>query len=229
MMKRVLRTAARRIGPILAAALLIGLGSVVGSAAALAKSSRAGHAAGRSKSAAAAPSKDRRTEVHCQEGQNCQASASSPQSTFTISAGTKAGGGTLSVAVDAGTQLSCADYTPRDANWFAFALRNSSAGKHIVYTVTPSGKAPELVGGTNFCFGTTQEFITKAGTPAPARTLPDGTSGFIGLLPNCSAVPGGPCVDSRSTVPDAGSPVGFDIVVKVLIPAALPGDPWGRV
>jgi len=175
-------------------------------------------------SATSTPFNETSAGTTCQPGQpNCSTSATTPTSTLTLTAppGT---GNTLSITVDPGTALVCPGYTAQDPNWYSFTTSSASVGKTLTYTVVPATAETPVA----FCLGAPYEFTTSAGTPAPPGTLPDGSSGFIGLLPTCAQGFGGPCVDSVTRTPDAGSPTGFDVTQKVSFPAGLPGDPWGR-
>jgi hypothetical protein len=165
----------------------------------------------------------------CREGARCETRLKSPTSVFSVTANPGSNGRTaviLGEALDLGSPLQCQGYTRQDPNWFSFLASSSSRNTRITYAVRPAAPETELVGNTKFCLGASSEFTTSSGTPAPAGTLPDGSSGFIGLLPFCTGV-GGPCIVSRGTSPDANSPTGFDLLLKVFIPAELAGDPWG--
>jgi hypothetical protein len=182
-------------------------------------------------SATSSPFNESTTAVFCLQGQSCQTSVTTTTSVFSVTANPGSSGpnvGILSESVDVGTPLQCQGYTPQDPNWFSFLVSSATRTKLITYTIRPAAPEKELVGNTKFCFGSPSEFTTSSRTPAPAGTLPDGSSGFIGLLPFCSPVSGGPCVDSRRTTLDANSPTGFDIVLRVFIPAGMVGDPWGH-
>jgi hypothetical protein len=166
----------------------------------------------------------------CRQGGSCHTSLTSLTSVFSVIAKPSSDGpnaAILSEALDLGTPLQCQGYTRQDPNWFSFLVSSSNRSKLITYAVRPAAAETELVGNTKFCLGASSQFTTGTGTPAPAGTLPDGSAGFIGLLPFCSRVSRAPCVDSRGTSPDANSPTGFDVLLRVLIPARLAGDPWG--
>jgi hypothetical protein len=134
--------------------------------------------------------------------------------------------------------------TDEDPNWYGFVLSSSAYSKTITYTLNP----PPAIGATDFnstdastpfipqfCLGAPYEFMTNTGAQATPATMPDGSQGFIGLLPNCQSssdaatttaattTASGPCVASRSTNQETGV-----ITLVVDIPAGLPGDPWGR-
>lgn len=159
----------------------------------------------------------------CPPGQTCQTTTTTNDSTLTV-----AGSGNVTISTDVGSPLTCPGYTAQDGHWFSF-LSSSGAGKLVTYELMPATAQKEAVGGTHFCFGATYDFPTSSGTPAPAGTLPDGASGFIGLLPVCAGAPTTPCVSSRSKTTDPSSPAGYDVTFQVTVPAGLPGDPWGRM
>jgi hypothetical protein len=78
--------------------------------------------------------------------------------------------------------------------------------------------------GIGFCLGAAYEFTTRSGAPAPARTLPTGNPGFVGLLPTCTnAKP--PCIANITQQADAKAKNGYDAVMTIQIPDS--GDPWG--
>jgi hypothetical protein len=159
----------------------------------------------------------------CPPGQTCQTTTTTNDSILTV-----AGSGNVTISTDVGSPLTCPGYTAQDGHWFSF-LSSSGAGKLVTYELMPTTAQKEAVGGTHFCFGATYDFPTSAGTPAPAGTLPDGTSGYIGLLPVCAGTPTTPCISGRTKTPDPSSPAGYDVTFQVTVPAGLPGDPWGRM
>lgn len=163
----------------------------------------------------------------CSGSTSCTTTASTGTSSLnlTMPPGTT---GTISISFDVGTPLVCAGYTPQDSNWFSFLSTSTANGKVLTYTVRPRAAGQELLGSTQFCLGAPYPFEQRGGGSAPPGVLPDGTSGFIGLLPNCFATSKGPCITKRSTTPDSSSPTGFDVVLTARIPAGLTGDPWGR-
>ena len=81
--------------------------------------------------------------------------------------------------------------------------------------------------GEQVCFGAPSDFVTAGGTLASAGTLPDGSAGFIGLLPNCGASGATVCIQSRAAQL-AVPPIGFELIVTAFVPEGLTGDPWGR-
>jgi hypothetical protein len=165
--------------------------------------------------------------TRCTGKGSCSTTASTQTSTFNV---TVPGGATtvLSVSFDVGTPLVCPGYTAQDANWFSFLSSSTANGKVVTYQVRPSAAGRETVGATQFCLGAPYAFESRAGGQAGPGVLPDGSSGFIALLPNCHTTSLGPCIASRSTTPDDRSPTGFDVVLAVKFPAGRAGDPWGR-
>lgn len=154
----------------------------------------------------------------------------------------QANAGSLTLNADLGTPLECSGYTPVDSHWYGFEMSSANRSKTVTYTLSepyPGAGALPLALTAKFCFGASYEFTTSAGTPAPAAALPDGSSGFIGVLPACPA--SGPCL-----VAPASLPAGFTqlcstfsqfiwntaacgiTTLVVDIPAGLAGDPWGR-
>lgn len=166
--------------------------------------------------------------TRCSGSGTCTTNASTTTSSLAVTtpSGTTT---TLSVSFNIGSPLVCTGYTPMDSSWFSFLSSSTTSGKIVTYVVRPSTDQKEIVGATQFCLGAPYQFETASGTPAAAGTLPDGSSGYTGLLPRCKTGMPGPCVASKGTTPDASSPTGFDIVVNVSFPAGLPGDPWGRM
>jgi hypothetical protein len=175
------------------------------------------------------------TVATCAQNQICQTKLSTTASSFAITARADPGApnaGTLSESVDVGTPLECSGYTQEDSHWWDFSMSSANRSKIITYTIKVpliplSGTLEAILNETQACFGALAEFTTKSGLPAPARVLPDGSSGFIGLLPDCP-VPTGPCVVSRQSTLDLSSPIGFDIVLTLYVPEGLAGDPWMR-
>ena len=195
----------------------------------------------------------------CLQGQRCKATASTPVSSLTVDAA-GVGGATVSVSIDVGAQLQCAGYTAEDPNWFSFLSSATSVGKQITYRYAPSDpSAPgqNSAAASQLCFGAPYPFTTSSGVTATPGTLPDGTAGYIGLLPRCSNG-NGPPPNGNGPPPDANGPSGngngpsgngngppqgsgpcisrtrqepnsSNIDIDVSIPAGLAADPWGRV
>lgn len=118
--------------------------------------------------------------------------------------------------------LDCDGYQPVDTTAYQFFLAGTLR-RTVVYKVTytvDTTKSPTELG---FCLGATYKFKTSSGTTATAVTLPNGLSGFAGLVPSCKKVPQGPCLVSKGP---AGNGQGAEL--KLLIRAVAGGDPWGR-
>jgi len=140
-----------------------------------------------------------------------------------------------SVNADDATQLNCAGYTSADPNTYQVTTP-TDWGKTVTLTIRPQKKlsgpnANKILAAQQICFGAPADFTTTSGPPPhQPTTLPDGSTGFIGLLPDCPKIPTGPC-HARSqdtTVTDPLSPNGFDLVLVAVIPAAFAGDPHMR-
>jgi uncharacterized repeat protein (TIGR01451 family) len=162
------------------------------------------------------------TSVTCNPGQSCQTNISTSVSDLTVLAKPGAAG-TLTESVDTGSRLECPGYRSQDPNWYGFFETAANREKKLTYTLKNTTRD-----SSQFCFGAPYEFKTKGGGHARRHRLPDGTTGFVGLLPLCRVTHHGPCIGSRRQVPDATSTTGFDTVIQALIPAG-PGDPWGRM
>ena len=172
----------------------------------------------------------------CQQNVGCQTSISTSESVFSVTANpdtSQPNAGTLTGSADVGTALQCQGYIAEDPNWFSFLMSSVNRSKVISYTIKQVPAS--AVRHTRICLGAPYEFTTRSGTPAPQGTLPDGESGFIGLLPRCHRrwypyrnpppQAGGPCVASRTRTPDGTA---FEVTLTVDIPEGLAGDPWGR-
>jgi hypothetical protein len=155
----------------------------------------------------------------------CTTDVSTAISDMTIS--TTEDAGTLTESVDVGSPLSCSaeangGYTGFDTNTYQF-VETGLADKTITYTI--DGVSSD--NNVEMCFGAPYEFVTNTDAEASSGTLPDGSSGFVGLLPDCDAdFEGiGPCVESRQFTTD-DRPF---VVVTVDIPGMLvtggPADP----
>lgn len=141
----------------------------------------------------------------------------------------------LTESVDLGTPMDgtgsdpknvgCATYTPRAADWYGVDVSDSNRGKTITWTVNNA-----ISDGFEICFGAPYDFQTGFGvdggpTFAPAGILPDGTTGFVGLLDSCNnlgdAQSTNPCW--TSIVPGAN---GSGTVATIRIPSGVSGDPY---
>jgi hypothetical protein len=181
-------------------------------------------------------------ETNCNTGSDCLLTLNGPTSTFAIDAGPNSG--QLSGQIDPGTPLNgpgspegntgCAGYTPQNPDWYGFDVTNLGdsgiPGKTITWTVKNA-----TTDGYMTCFGSTSPFEAQLPTggvgPAPAGTLSDGTSGYVGFLPFCNEFDNSSnqvCItdDPLQTQPDENSTTGVDVIVDVQIPAGFPGDPY---
>ena len=115
--------------------------------------------------------------------------------------------------------LDCAGYQPADTGAYQFYLGGTFRGT-VVYKVTYTVNTTKSPTQLQFCLGATYQFKTSSGKAAKV-TLPNGLSGFAGLVPSCKKAPKGPCLVSKGP---AGNGQGAEL--KLLIRAV--GDPWGR-
>jgi hypothetical protein len=164
--------------------------------------------------------------------------------------------GTLMTAAEPQRRLRCGGYRFKSPATFQFQLHATSSTSttspggvfridvFIVYAVTER-ITNTTADGANFCLGADFAFRTLSGRPAPARRLPDGTRGHVGLLPPCPQPlppPGRttkPCLEPVTTVKDPSSTTGVDVLLKARIPVEVAaatvrgssdsasGDPWG--
>jgi hypothetical protein len=175
------------------------------------------------------------TSTACTANTPCTANAGNAAGNSQIVAAPGAPG-TLVESVNAnnGTPLNCTGYTSADPNTYAF-FTTTDRGKVGTITIdtplTPLGSQTisQYLAAQDICFGAPFDFTVKGGGLAAPGTLPDGSAGFIGLLPDCP-VAGGPCHDRSSdmAVADPNSPIGYDIVLVADVPKGLPGDPMWR-
>lgn len=167
--------------------------------------------------------------------------------------------GTLMTAAEPQHGIRCGGYQPKSPTTFQFQLQNTSTTSSTS-TTSPGGvfkvnvfivyETTERItnttaDGANFCLGADFAFRTLSGRPAPARRLPDGTRGHVGLLPPCpQPLPAAgrttkPCLEPVTTVKDPHSSTGVDVILKARIPVEVAaatvrgagdsgtGDPWG--
>lgn len=167
----------------------------------------------------------------CDVDESCEVTDSTPVGSVNIVATAGAGQGQLVESTEPPlTDGECTGYNSLDQNGYVY---ESTVARSTVVTITivPQSaiKLPpvKVLASQQMCFGATQEFIDNQGQPAPSALLPDGTTGFVGLLPDCTPRSSGPCHDRASdkTVPDAKSPTGYDIVLIADVPAGFAQDP----
>jgi len=156
----------------------------------------------------------------------CTTDIGTAQSDLEISADPAAG--TLTESVDLGTPLSCADrlhggYTGFDTNWYDFN-ETGTVDKTASYEIF--GLNSDQIEEVQICFGAVYPFQTSEGGTAQSGTLPDGTPGFIGLLPSCDSTDGAkPCVESVVQFNDDRSGALATVDIPGLGPTGAPGDP----
>jgi hypothetical protein len=158
----------------------------------------------------------------------CTTDLGTPVSNLGISADPAAG--TITESVDVGSPLSCAapangGYTGFDPHTYQF-FETGTVQKTLIYELF--GLTSDQIGAVQMCFGAPYEFTVNNGTQAAPGTLPDGTSGFVGLLPGCGAVE--PCI--QSIVPFSNDTTS-GLLATVLVPGTLvngqPADPAGHM
>lgn len=145
--------------------------------------------------------------------------------------------GKLIANAEAGRQITCPGYRLRAASTVQFMLLTATP-VNITYVITDR-ITNTTAQGVHFCLAANFAFRTLSGKPAAPVKLPDGTSGHVGLLPACPrplTLPGAtaaPCVVQTTTVDDANSSTGVDVLVRVRVPTRTKGgttpvaDPWG--
>jgi hypothetical protein len=184
-------------------------------------------------------------------GAQCTLTSSTTQGSGTVTA--SGAGGTSGILVESVNSpgagaLACAGYTSMDPNTYEFFTTNENLTKVVTLEITkPIGAPPydprdtdgfskpggdgdgdydDVLWNSQVCFQAPYPFTQRGGGSAPSSTLPDGTTVYTGLLPDCPVAGGGPCHDRAhdAVVRDTSSPVGYDIVLVGDIPAAA-GDP----
>lgn len=178
----------------------------------------------------------------CTAGSDCTGTITSGSGSLQVDIGNPGTNSTLTLSKDIGTPMDgagsntdngCGSYSPPpgSTDWYEFVEQPTDNetfdAKTITWTVDDSrnGEIPFQV-----CFGAPYDFQTGFGADgqqifAPAGTLPDGSSGFIGLLDTCSDLGErlaaiNPCVSSLTSFGDIGTQA------TIAIPPGLQGDPW---
>jgi hypothetical protein len=169
---------------------------------------------------------------------------STPSTSFSMQVGSGSTDATVTESVDTGTPMDgpgsppentgCASYTPQSPDWYGFDVSAFDRSKNISLTVKNSDPST-----FQLCFGAPYEFDVRGPddtlVPAPPGTLPDGTTGFVGLLPPCpnkgigaatnrGFQEEGPVFICANISADEANPTTTD--VTVFIRAGLDGDPW---
>lgn len=171
----------------------------------------------------------------CNAGQSCAVTDSNANGSIHILANAGPGTGQLVESMESPlTGGQCESYNSLDRNTYFYITtvpRSTVATITIVPQTSLELLSNKILESQQICFGSTKEFVTNQGTPAPAATLPDGTQGFIGLLPTCTEEhSSNPCHDrdDDKTISDDSSPTGYDIVLVANVPASYSGDPHMR-
>jgi hypothetical protein len=140
---------------------------------------------------------------------------------------------TLSENVDVGTDtLTCAGLTAPSPDFYEYFINSQFWSKTGVMVVKPTRFLRGLITAyqrdEQVCYGAPFDFVASNGRLAPPGTLPDGSSGFIGQLPNCGSAGATVCIESRGVRFDPSSPIDFDLITKFFVPEFLAGDPFAR-
>lgn len=174
------------------------------------------------------------TQVPCAVAAPCTDTLSTANSSLTVDVGSGSTAATLSESVDVGTPQNgnpgCSWYTPPagSVDWYEFDVQPADGKtydrtKNVTWTVNNAS-----YDGFEICYGAPYEFysVTEDGDieQAPAGTLPDGSSGYVGILAACNEIEDAaafsPCwTNIEPSVSYTG------VVANVQIPAGLPGDP----
>ena len=129
--------------------------------------------------------------------------------------------GTLTWNQESDHPLTCGGYTASDRNSYQFFLGESTLG-NVLYAVTYTIKNTDP-SRAKFCLGARFSFTTSSGAGARRVKLPNGLSGFAGVLPQCRPAQLGQLVACVVSKTRSGS----DTLLKAQVPA-IGGDPWGR-
>jgi hypothetical protein len=156
----------------------------------------------------------------------------------TVSVSSGSSDDVLAESTDFGTQPTaseCEGYTAtHDVYWNLVGATDRTKQVSITTTVL-AGVTGSMIKGQDNCllapfpFTEINESTNPPSlTPAPATTLPDGSSGFAGLLPDCGKKnlqvdpTTNPCVVSRT---GTNTLSGGTLTITISIPAGEPGDP----
>jgi hypothetical protein len=151
----------------------------------------------------------------------CAAVCSASLGATTVTGAAGAGTGFVLLSQNVGPDPVCDGYTPPVADtWYEFAV-TAERSKTISITYTKAQmRAVKKAAALQVCFATPgpDPFPAKTG-PVPFDYDGDGSAeGWVGLLPDCPAVPSTPCVTARASVKGGGA------VIEFFVPGSL-GDP----
>ena len=164
-------------------------------------------------------------------GNSCHTDQAGNNGDASLTATIVSGSGLLLESANAnnGAQLICSGSTSIDPNTYSYLTTGSLVASKVatltMQNVRINGSVTKFLHAQQICFGATVDFITASGTLAPGGILPDGSSGFIGVLAPCTGSSTDPCHDKNS---DSATLVGSTYTVKLFadIPSAYTGDPW---
>jgi hypothetical protein len=181
-------------------------------------------------------------EQGCTAGTDCHDTITSGSGSLEVDIPTPGSDSTLTLSTDVGTPMDgtganpkdvgCANYSPPpgSADWYEFVETPAQNGPFDAKTVTWTVNNSENDDiSFQVCFGAPYDFITGFGDDgapieAPEGPLPDGTTGFVGLLDTCNDLGDfqstNPCISSEMPFGDVGTQA------VITIPAGLQGDPW---
>ncbi len=137
-----------------------------------------------------------------------------------------ASAGTINESVDVGSPLTCPNQRISfDSNFYGFS-ETGTADKTLTYELF--GLNSDQISEVEICFGAPYEFVNSNGGEAASGTLPDGSPGFVDLLPNCSdEFEGiGPCFDTPVTFSDGHSGLQVTVHIPGTLVTGAPADPW---
>lgn len=137
-----------------------------------------------------------------------------------------ASAGTINESVDVGSPLTCPNQRISfDSNFYGFS-ETGTADKTLTYELF--GLNSDQISEVEICFGAPYEFVNSNGGEAASGTLPDGSPGFVDLLPNCSdEFEGiGPCFDTPVTFSDGHSGLQVTVHIPGMLVTGAPADPW---
>ncbi|HUA70809.1 MAG TPA: hypothetical protein VMA96_07005 [Solirubrobacteraceae bacterium] len=156
-------------------------------------------------------------------GDQCTTDLGTSVSNLAISADPSAG--TINESVDVGSPLVCPNQRISfDSNTYGFS-ETGTADKTLTYELfgLNGDQTPEV----EICFGAPYEFVNSEGGEAASGTLPDGSPGFVDLLPNCDdEFEGiGPCFDTPEPFTDGHSGLSVTVHVPGALATGAPADP----
>jgi hypothetical protein len=186
--------------------------------------------------------------TQCTTKQSCHTEAKSVASTTTnggVDATVTASAGQttdMAESLDFGVHMSAAQCEGYDAAHDVYWNLDPASGRIALVSITTTVLSGQITGsmikGQDSCLAAPKEFTEEnesttpsSLTPAPPATLPDGSPGFSGLLPDCGSKKGevpaasNPCVLSRTGTSNPGG--GGTLTLVTSVPASF-GDITNR-